>query len=100
MACLNWGAENQGGKFCRECGRPLSLACPGCGAPYEAGDKFCSECGASLKAAAGLTQTSSPITEASTPVMEAPTRKRRLVSGSSPTWSGSPPCRRTGIPRR
>ncbi len=56
------------------------MACPGCGAPYEAADKFCSECGTSLKAASGVAAPTSPAMEAPSLVMQAPTRERRLVS--------------------
>ena len=34
-------------KFCAECGKPLTNACPSCGAPA-GGGKFCAECGTPL----------------------------------------------------
>jgi class 3 adenylate cyclase len=41
--------NNDGAKFCNECGAPLQAVCPSCGAPSSG--KFCSECGAALTAA-------------------------------------------------
>ena len=37
-ACRNDNRE--GRKFCTACGASLALACPSCGAPYEAGERF------------------------------------------------------------
>jgi hypothetical protein len=47
--CPHCGAEGQGGKFCQECGQPLTPAktqCAKCGAEMSAGQRFCAECGA------------------------------------------------------
>lgn len=36
------------GKFCNNCGAPLTLKCPKCGTQNQTGIKFCSECGTKL----------------------------------------------------
>jgi ribosomal protein L32 len=48
VVCPSCGAENEGGKFCQECGAPLlsQVECPRCGTRFRAGAKFCPECGA------------------------------------------------------
>jgi hypothetical protein len=48
VLCPSCGVENDGGKFCQECGGPLlsEAECPRCGTKYKAGAKFCPECGA------------------------------------------------------
>ena len=48
VSCPSCGAENEGGKFCQECGGPLlaQTECPRCGTKFKAGAKFCPECGA------------------------------------------------------
>ncbi len=46
--CPHCGVETQGGKFCPECGKPLSLRtaeCSRCGTPLKEGARFCAECG-------------------------------------------------------
>lgn len=49
MLCTNCRSENdQGRKFCGECGQPLALLCPSCRAPNAPGLKFCGECGSPL----------------------------------------------------
>ena len=59
MRCANCGVDNrQGGKFCRECGSPLSRACPSCGTAVIPDAKFCDECGTTLDFA-----TSTPMAE-------------------------------------
>lgn len=42
-ACPKCGAPVTGGKFCAQCGAPLSATCPNCGAQVTG--KFCPECG-------------------------------------------------------
>ena len=38
VTCTSCGAENRpGGRFCSECGTPLAVVCPGCGAPVVRG---------------------------------------------------------------
>ena len=70
IVCPACSAENEEGrKFCGECGVPLARACPACGTANGPGTKFCGECGTSLVGTAvGPTATS------------APTAERRLVS--------------------
>jgi hypothetical protein len=48
VICPACGVENEGGKFCQECGGALtaSTECPRCGTKFKAGAKFCPECGA------------------------------------------------------
>jgi hypothetical protein len=47
VVCPSCGVENEGGKFCQECGSALvaEAECPRCGTKYKAGAKFCPECG-------------------------------------------------------
>lgn len=47
VICPACGVENDGGKFCQECGASLapSLECPRCGTKLKARAKFCPECG-------------------------------------------------------
>lgn len=45
--CPECGKPAGSGKFCNNCGAPISLPkCPNCGAPITPGLKFCGECGA------------------------------------------------------
>jgi membrane protease subunit (stomatin/prohibitin family) len=49
--CPNCGAEaSQSGKFCPDCGQPLSMpvTCAKCGTESPRGTKFCPECGTGL----------------------------------------------------
>jgi class 3 adenylate cyclase len=51
MHCTSCGSENQEGmKFCNECGSPLRSRCPRCGFDNPPRAKFCGECGVSLTA--------------------------------------------------
>jgi hypothetical protein len=47
LLCPSCGAENDGGKFCSECGGSLlpKTECPKCGTTFKAGAKFCPVCG-------------------------------------------------------
>ncbi|MFH1434575.1 MAG: SPFH domain-containing protein, partial [Pseudomonadota bacterium] len=48
VACTGCGAKVAPGKFCAECGKPLTPKkkfCPQCGAEETSDAKFCSECG-------------------------------------------------------
>src|ERR671931_353989 len=74
--CASCGAENdEGVKFCGECGSPLSLVCPACSDPNAAGRKFCGECGAPLTSA-NPPPTSTLAPDPAPP----PLAERRLVS--------------------
>ncbi len=48
VKCGSCGAMVVDGKFCPECGKPLSELCPGCNQPIPAGAKFCHHCGRKL----------------------------------------------------
>lgn len=48
IICPSCGKQTPKGKFCIQCGAPLALKCPNCGADIPAGGKFCSECGQKL----------------------------------------------------
>src|SRR5581483_10801806 len=49
--CPSCAAENEDGvKFCGECGSTLAVRCPSCGTPNGPGRKFCGECGSPLGA--------------------------------------------------
>jgi class 3 adenylate cyclase/tetratricopeptide (TPR) repeat protein len=50
MKCPKCQFENQeGSKFCNECGNKLEIACPQCGKVNYPGSKFCNECGYDLR---------------------------------------------------
>jgi class 3 adenylate cyclase/tetratricopeptide (TPR) repeat protein len=52
MQCHCCQAENEdGARFCENCGARLEASCPACGAPVSAGKNFCRSCGASLTTA-------------------------------------------------
>src|SRR6188472_2219016 len=69
MRCAACGTENEEGrKFCLECGSGLATACPSCGMANPPQAKFCGECG---NAFSGV--------EAAEPAA-APAAERRLVS--------------------
>jgi class 3 adenylate cyclase/predicted ATPase len=49
MRCHACGTENdEGRKFCGECGAPLAVVCAACGTRNAPGAKFCGECGSTL----------------------------------------------------
>lgn len=49
MICPHCGSKTHKGKFCMECGMPLTAKCPKCGNELAEGAKFCPECGEKLK---------------------------------------------------
>src|ERR1700733_12542095 len=52
MRCTKCGTESTtSGKFCPECGNPLSNRCPKCATDNKPMSKFCEECGTALRAA-------------------------------------------------
>ncbi|MBD0329336.1 MAG: AAA family ATPase [Thermoleophilia bacterium] len=67
MVCPRCTTDNeQGRKFCAECGAALALVCASCGAANSPGAKFCGECGSPLTVGAAAPP--------------APAVERRLVS--------------------
>ena len=51
MRCANCQFENEeGARFCVECGNKLSSVCPSCKAPTKPEQKFCGTCGHQLRA--------------------------------------------------
>ena len=76
--CPTCAAENQEGKrFCGDCGGALVLVCPSCGASVEAGKRFCGDCGSAVAGAGPVAPpgAASPASEAAKPVAE-----RRLTT--------------------
>lgn len=52
MTCANCGGENENGRrFCGNCGAPLAVACRACGAANSPRARFCGDCGEPLVAA-------------------------------------------------
>jgi len=45
--------NNEGARFCEDCGARLEVARPSCGQPAGAGKKFCYSCGAALTTDSG-----------------------------------------------
>src|SRR5439155_9781999 len=62
-------ANDEGKKFCTQCGTALALACPACSAAISGTERFCGECG-------------EPLTVDAAPAVQppAPAAERRLVS--------------------
>jgi class 3 adenylate cyclase/tetratricopeptide (TPR) repeat protein len=74
VICAACQAANEDGrKFCGECGASLSAACPTCGTPNAPDVKFCGECGTKLGGAAAV----APVAAAT---HEPAAAERRLVS--------------------
>ncbi len=74
MRCQACGTQNEEGrKFCGECGLPLTVLCGACGTANAPGAKFCGECGTALAAPAGAPA-------ASPAAALEPVAERRLVS--------------------
>ena len=49
MPCPNCGLiDTLPGRFCRDCGTPLTMNCPTCGASTTPGQRFCADCGTAL----------------------------------------------------
>ncbi|TMB83856.1 MAG: hypothetical protein E6J39_05570, partial [Chloroflexi bacterium] len=88
LTCASCGTANEDGrKFCVECGARLAATCPVCGTVNPAGAKFCGECGSSLAAAGEVALTRSATAEAPTVSgngrqlsASGPVAERRLVS--------------------
>ena len=83
MRCPTCGGENQDGKrFCGDCGVLLAAACTACGALVEPGKRFCGDCGTPVGAARVLAADPSAGTETAPPsqVAAAPSTELRHVS--------------------
>ena len=75
MICAACETTNEEGrKFCRECGANLAAPCPSCGTPNAADVRFCGECGTKL--GAGAVAPSEPASAAREPAAA----ERRFVS--------------------
>jgi class 3 adenylate cyclase len=80
IACAACGAPNeQGRKFCGECGMRLLASCPACGSGNRPDARFCGECGAKLADPATAASTAQP-DRARTATASAPVAERRLVT--------------------
>jgi class 3 adenylate cyclase/tetratricopeptide (TPR) repeat protein len=78
LICQSCGATNeQGKKFCGECGNALATTCQVCGAGNPAGNKFCGDCGSALNLAATEAPRGALPASASD---DQPTAELRLVS--------------------
>jgi len=67
VACPACGSENEEGKrFCGDCGQALGLVCSSCGATIEPGKRFCGDCG-------------SPVGGAPAPAIDAPDASKRVA---------------------
>jgi class 3 adenylate cyclase len=79
LTCPSCGTTNEEGrKFCAECGTRLAVACSVCGTVNAAGAKFCGECGNALGATDLATPGTAPAAEM--PTQTSPVAERRLVS--------------------
>ena len=79
MLCSSCQSENeQGRKFCGECGQPLALLCPACRTPNAPGLKFCGECGAPLTSRPRPVVVDMPHTADIVQDAEAPTERRHV----------------------
>jgi predicted ATPase/class 3 adenylate cyclase len=73
MTCATCGGENENGRrFCGDCGAPLVVACPTCRATNSPRARFCGECGGLLVA----------IASAATPGVQAPASSDDLPSSA------------------
>jgi class 3 adenylate cyclase/tetratricopeptide (TPR) repeat protein len=80
LTCPGCGAANDDGKkFCIECGAPLGRACASCGASLTGNEKFCGECGAP-QAAEVLAAAAAAVAPTVTATPPEPAAERRLVS--------------------
>src|SRR5512132_2232651 len=67
--CAACGTANQeGARFCQECGKPLAAKCPRCSEPVPARAKFCMGCGQALASMPAAGVVGPPITPAPPPV--------------------------------
>ena len=79
MICASCNTENeQGRKFCGECGAPLALPCPSCRALNAPGLKFCGECGSPLTSQPRPVVVEMPRSTGVVQDIEAPTERRHV----------------------
>ncbi|MEP7041182.1 MAG: adenylate/guanylate cyclase domain-containing protein [Chloroflexota bacterium] len=79
MICQHCGTTNeQGKKFCGECGNALSAICAVCGASNTPGNRFCGDCGAALNVPA--TEEAQRVSALAPVSGDQPTAELRLVS--------------------
>ncbi len=61
--CGSCGSPNPAtGRFCGECGRPLSAQCPACGVTALAGQKYCHDCGRPISPHGSIRSNGGPAT--------------------------------------
>jgi class 3 adenylate cyclase/tetratricopeptide (TPR) repeat protein len=84
VTCANCGGENENGRrFCGNCGAPLAVACRGCGAANSPRVRFCGDCGEPLVAAThspivGLQPDARPATSPAGTAFSARTERRHV----------------------
>jgi hypothetical protein len=94
MRCGKCGTEStSGGKFCPECGSPLSNLCTKCGGENSPSAKFCEDCGTPLGAPAAAASARKAdeyqIRVAHTPDSEAVDGERKTVTALFADIKGS-----------
>ncbi len=71
MRCSRCETQNdEGGKFCRECGSRLAQPCPSCASVNDPRSRFCSECGARLRSPASESPLETSAGEKAPPTVE------------------------------
>ena len=82
MRCAQCGTENdEGRRFCQECGTRLVPGCPTCGAENPPAAKFCGDCGTALGGGAAQSGTTARPTTGQAPTTPAsPVAERRMVT--------------------
>src|SRR3979490_1133882 len=79
MECPSCGSANQdGSRFCGDCGSPLPQCCRACGRENPSGNTYCGNCGAPLTGAA-LPERSSAVGTPAKPVSTGAERRQLTV---------------------
>ena len=79
MECPSCGSANQdGSRFCGDCGSPLPQCCRACGRENPSGNSYCGNCGAPLTGAA-LPERSSAVGTPAKPVSPGAERRQLTV---------------------
>src|SRR5437867_12656757 len=91
MQCPQCQHDNQeGAKFCNECGTPLPVVCASCQTANRSSAKFCNECGTPLAAHASSPSATQPFApRAVTDVQPAPPLV--LPTRAAPLQTSAPP---------